>query len=500
VSRKESPDSLGKRIDDALASWPLRDRGARAWEDMARRIETKIAAVGASRAPIGPLLDAPLPTEPEEAHVDDDRPTPRSMRATSTRTQAERRLSQPPVPMERERDRRSLKDLAKLAGSPSLTPAPPSLKGTSSAPPPSSTRTNDSGIVDLKQMGVLDEPAPRSAGYHVSGGPSGLGATGGMPGGAPSSSRYPAPPPLSGRPAAPALSVPAPRTRAPSFNPYEKKKKGGGLWVGMGAVVTLAAAAVLVLTPYGAKLQARFRPLHPSAPAISAVAPPPSPPEAVATAASAPQPPPPALSVAAGGDAPPPPTSARAAADPTIPAAPTPAPASALTHAGAPAAHRSVSVSGGGEGPAKPPASPPPNPALIARNIPTSSPQSSSFDNALRQAAGPIDTPSGDSNKSLPASAVPSESGNVPQKPSSGAIAAGVGAVMGQARGCLTSGDPVSFASVTFGSSGAVSSVTVSGSASGKAAEGCIKAALGRAKVPAFAQPSYTQKFTVRPN
>jgi hypothetical protein len=71
---------------------------------------------------------------------------------------------------------------------------------------------------------------------------------------------------------------------------------------------------------------------------------------------------------------------------------------------------------------------------------------------------------------------------------------------MGQARACLTSGDPVSFASVSFGSSGAVSSVIVSGSASGKAAEGCIKAALGRAKVPAFAQPSYTQKFTVRPN
>jgi hypothetical protein len=166
-----------------------------------------------------------------------------------------------------------------------------------------------------------------------------------------------------------------------------------------------------------------------------------------------------------------------------------------------------VSVAGGSgvvaakpEAPSTPAAPPPPNPALIAK-IPVgpSSGGGSDFDKALQRAAGPVSPIGGDSNKTAP-SAPEAESGNVPLKPSAGAVAAGVGVVMGQARACLTSGDPVSFASITFGSSGAVSNVAVSGSAAGKPAEGCIKSALGRAKVPAFAQPNYVQKFTVRPN
>jgi hypothetical protein len=42
--------------------------------------------------------------------------------------------------------------------------------------------------------------------------------------------------------------------------------------------------------------------------------------------------------------------------------------------------------------------------------------------------------------------------------------------------------------------------VTVSGSAAGKPAEGCIKTQLGKAKVPAFAQPTYSANVIVRPN
>lgn len=509
----KGPESLQKRVDEALASWPLPERDSRAWEDMARRIEAKIAAIGASRAPTGTLLDAPLPTEPHEAHVDDDRPTPRSMRTTSTKAPAERRLSQAPASMERERDRRSLKDLAKLAGSASLTPMPPpSSKGAQSVPPPPpGTRSHDSGIVDLKQMGVLDDRAAQAAPYPSSSGgaaamvppsPSRYPAPPPLPGRMAVAGSYPAPPPLSARPvAAPASLQPPPtRARAPSFNPYEKKKGRGTLWLGIAGIVAAAAAAILILTPMGAKLEARFSPPPPSAPIQTAVAPPappPPPPEAVASAT-----PPPALSAApeqpvAAIDTAPPPGSARGVAEP--------ASLAPGAHSVAVPGHKSVTVTGGGGVAGKPagaatPAAPPPNPALVAKNIPNSPSSGSSFDNALRQAAGPIDTPSGgDSNKSAP-SAAAVESGNVPQKPSAGAIAAGVGVVMGGARGCLTSGDPVSFASVTFDSSGSVSSVSVSGSASGKPAEGCIKAALGRAKVPAFAQPSYSQKFTVRPN
>jgi hypothetical protein len=97
--------------------------------------------------------------------------------------------------------------------------------------------------------------------------------------------------------------------------------------------------------------------------------------------------------------------------------------------------------------------------------------------------------------------AAPVEIGsNVPQKPSQGAIASGVGSSLTQARACLSSDTPISHATLTFDSSGAVTNVAVTGFAAGKPAEGCIKAALRRAKVPPFAQPTYTTGVTVRPN
>jgi hypothetical protein len=494
VSRK-TPDSFEKRIDTALASWPLLDRGSRAWEDMAKRIEAKIIAAGASRAPIGTLLDAPLPTEPHEAHVDDDRPTPRAMRTTSTKAPAERRLSQ--APMERERDRRSLKDLAKLAASPSLTPPPPATRG-ASVPAPPNSQTHDSGIVDLKQMGVLDN-VPRSAPYPASARPPSPGfvppASGpGLVSLPPSSARFPAPPPISSRPSA---AIPPPRPLAPSFNPYEKKKGRGGVWLGLGFVAAAAAAAVLVLTPTGAKLQARFFPPH-AIPTQTAAAAAPPPAETVASAAPAPsEPPAPAQSVASIDTAPPPSHDQAAAAD----SVPPPAVRGAPPRSAAVGPRKSVTVAGGAADATSSKPAPPPNPALVAKNIPTSSPQGgSSFDNALRQAAGPIETPSGGDKSATSSAPPPVETGNVPLKPSAGAVAAGVGVVMAPARSCLSAGDAVTYAAVTFGSSGTVSSVAISGSAAGKPAEGCIKAALGRAKVPAFAQPNYTQRFPVRPN
>jgi len=141
---------------------------------------------------------------------------------------------------------------------------------------------------------------------------------------------------------------------------------------------------------------------------------------------------------------------------------------------------------------------PAPNPALVAKNIPSNPSQSGSFDNALRQAAGPTDTPG--EGAATPASAPQFDPGSVPQKPSTGAIAGGIGSVMAGARACLGLDDPISYASITFESSGGVSNVAISGFAAGKPAEACIKAALGKAKVPPFAQPNYTQKVTVRPN
>jgi hypothetical protein len=138
-----------------------------------------------------------------------------------------------------------------------------------------------------------------------------------------------------------------------------------------------------------------------------------------------------------------------------------------------------------------------PNPSLVANIPPMAAADKDALQNALRQAAGPTDNPAGGSTSPSTAAADP---GSVPQKPSAGAIAGGVSSAMSQARSCLGLDDPISRAAVTFESSGAVQSVTISGFAAGKPAEACIKAALSRAKVPPFAQPIYTQSFTIRPN
>jgi hypothetical protein len=88
--------------------------------------------------------------------------------------------------------------------------------------------------------------------------------------------------------------------------------------------------------------------------------------------------------------------------------------------------------------------------------------------------------------------------GTVPQKPSQGAVTGAVGAVLPGARACLGPDDPVSRASITFTSAGTVQSVNVTGGAAGKPAEGCIKAALTKAKVAPFAEATYTANVTVR--
>ena len=56
------------------------------------------------------------------------------------------------------------------------------------------------------------------------------------------------------------------------------------------------------------------------------------------------------------------------------------------------------------------------------------------------------------------------------------------------------------WAESSFGTSGSVQSVTITGSAAGKPQEACIKEALMKAKVPAFAQDSFSATVTVRPN
>ena len=93
---------------------------------------------------------------------------------------------------------------------------------------------------------------------------------------------------------------------------------------------------------------------------------------------------------------------------------------------------------------------------------------------------------------------VPEDVPSVPNRPSQATIQGALGVVLPTARACLGPDDPIVRATVVFASSGAVLTVTLSGGTAAMAAEGCIRAALMRAKVPRFGEPTFTTTVTVR--
>ena len=92
-----------------------------------------------------------------------------------------------------------------------------------------------------------------------------------------------------------------------------------------------------------------------------------------------------------------------------------------------------------------------------------------------------------------------SRGGELPAKPSTGAVQAALGAVLGGARHCVAGDDAPSSAVVVFGSDGRVQHVTVSGAAAGKSSAACIEAQLSRARVQPFAASNFSVNATVRP-
>jgi len=88
---------------------------------------------------------------------------------------------------------------------------------------------------------------------------------------------------------------------------------------------------------------------------------------------------------------------------------------------------------------------------------------------------------------------------NVPDHPSTGAVQAAIGAVLGNARACVAGQESYNQAVVTFASDGSVQAVKVTGAAAGKPAEACIQAALMKARVQPFSRPTFSVSATVRP-
>jgi hypothetical protein len=135
---------------------------------------------------------------------------------------------------------------------------------------------------------------------------------------------------------------------------------------------------------------------------------------------------------------------------------------------------------------------------------------------ALRAAVGPDATPTppraaAPAPAAAPAAAPKSDEAPAPKhaaasmegrpnRPSPSAVMSALQAQLPSARSCVASAGGPSKVRVTFGSEGNVTSVDVSGAAQGDAKMSkCLQKALGKARVPAFADESYSAAVNVRP-
>jgi hypothetical protein len=144
-------------------------------------------------------------------------------------------------------------------------------------------------------------------------------------------------------------------------------------------------------------------------------------------------------------------------------------------------------------------------PASPAAPAPESSPapagtDGKSLETLMQQAAGVSTASPPPQPASAPGDSPDYAPGSVPLRPSQGAVNGALGTAMPGARACLDADAPLSHATVTFKSDGSVASVSVTGWAAGKPVESCIRTALMKARVPPFAQPTYTVPATIRSN
>jgi hypothetical protein len=507
------------KLDAVLREWPEAEKSAMDWEQMAQRIDDHVQSGDAIGAPEGVsyvsdenLFAGPLGQIEGEGHnsAARDRATVKTVQPRVSKGETMT------MPVDRERDRRSLQDLAKMATG-GMTPPPPSVSAPHSSAPSgvvraadsSKSKEDDSGIVDLAMAaqsdpqgalraqttplakdGLFDDepasirpgpvsqspisqqlqqPAPSMPPFSPASSPSSVGPASLAP-----ISQMPASAPA----LAPASFVPSSAVAQQGAQAGTPTKKKGGI-----VIPLLFAAVAISAVAAGGFFFMKHRVETAAAQLALNTAPPPAPvavttpPQPAETANAAPAPEP-SLD----------PNALPAATDDKLAAAKAGAPkTSALS--GAAVAKNDKPVA---------PAKPEETAKLSQKDLPTApvGPEGD-LGKAMGKAVGadgkPIDpTPAaGNTNPQFAA-------GTVPQKPSQGAVTGAIGAVLPGARACLGPDDPVSRAAITFNSAGSVSSVNVSGGAAGKPAEACIKGALGKAKLAPFAEPTYTANITVR--
>jgi hypothetical protein len=473
-----------------LAEWPTPERSALEWDEAAASISGRLAQPAKTRdaIPDDALLAAPLPAEPGEGSSGFDR--------AAAAVAVENKMGNSQDPKSK---RSSFAELAKLAGSPSLTPAPPSTGVTRAA----EGSKDDSGIVDLKIIASLDpgaaeraktaalasdglfddEPAKAADASPVvaSSAPPPVSSAAPPPVSAPPPAAVTpsvaptasAPPPSAAPVATPSAAPPAPVGAVPAPIAAKKKEDGGsgGIVIVLGGL--LAASAIAAGVFFYVRSQGDLPALKKSEPIpdpVVKVAPPPATTEAPAATATA--------SAIAVTEPPPVDT----APVPDKPGAVVPKPTTPAGGGG-----------GGGGGVAAKPSAAPPDPKLQVKELAGGPPSGSGDDlaSAMQKAAGGPLQQAQDKTQQTPA--IPA---NAPQKPSQGQVAGAIGSVLPEARACLGPDDPVGTATVVFQSDGTVQSVSVSS----KVGADCIKSALSKAKVPPFHEPTFSFPVKVRPN
>ena len=477
----ETPKKLS--LDAALREWPEPGKAASEWEEMAHRIDERVGA-GEAGTSVAFVSDENLFADPlgqiEEAGHNHASPPTRGI-AGETRVSKDSTMT---MPADRERDRRSLQDLAKMGSMGGLTPPPASVRSPNSSAPSGVQRAgeakgDDSGLIDFA---AVSQPAP-----PVAPAPTAL-AKAGIFDDEPASVR---PGPVSSAPVSQHLQQPAPTmppafAQAPgSFVPASTaaasssqqalgamaapQKKGNGKVIalvlgGLVAVSSMAAGGFFFMK-------------HRAATEASKVAMNTAPTVAPVVAAAAPE---------------------------VKPADPTPAPEATVDPNALPAvvAVAKPVAKGGAPAPVAVAAAAKPTKEegakLSAKDLPTTpAGPGGDLGSAMGKAVG-ADGKAVDATPAAGSTGPQFAAGTVPQKPSQGAVTGAIGAVLPGARACLGPDDPVSRATITFASAGNVQSVNVTGGAAGKPAEGCIKAALSKAKVTPFAEATYMAPITIR--
>jgi hypothetical protein len=464
-----SAGGLEMRIDAALGEWPMVERSAIDWDEAADRIVDRIGngERGHTAAYVSDedLFAAPLAASTEEAQ---NSAAPVTVAATVGAKSAEG--SKMGVQSER-RERRSFQGLAEMArGS---TPPPSSVGSVGSgmhrmdlpvpAPIIETKHKGDSGVLDLSTMAAADPAAAERAQTT------------------PLASAELADELHAAAPAAVVASAQPAQPQAAQAQPAAPQKKGGGVVVLFGTVAAVAAIAA------GAFFVIKAKSGDGNATATKLAA---APTTTVTQPAANAQRPTPAATATSTDNAVDPTALPLANANAPTATAPLGAPTGLLPFAPRPDPNAAASA------PATPPTATTAEPAPVASAAAPAPSSSASLEEQMRQAAGPST-----SAAPTPAPGTPNPTpGNIPMKPSQGAVSGALSAALPGARQCLGPDDPISQASVTFQSNGSVVSVTVTGGAAGKPQEACIKQALMRAKIAPFAQPTFIGYVTIRPN